>query len=124
MLLVGVLVGSPAWGQVPPTGAMSAPDAWVPRPVADLIMLEKLRAQPSALRVPTGQSGIFGTLTVTVKQCVTRPSDLPQNSAAFLEVVDSKGSAPVFRGWVLSNTPAVSQFEHPLYDIRLVACRA
>ena len=48
---------------------------------------------------------------------------LPQNSTAFLEVTDSRGSAPVFRGWVLSNTPSVSQFEHPVYDLRLVSCK-
>ena len=102
----------------------SPPDAWVPRPTADLVILEKLRAQPTTVTLSTGQSTTFGTLTIALRNCATRPPDLPQNSAAFLEITDSKaGPAPVFRGWVLSNTPSVSQLEHPVYDLRLVTCR-
>jgi hypothetical protein len=82
-----------------------------------------MRAQPSSLTIRTGQSATFGTLTLAVRGCDVRPPDLPQNAAAFLEVTDSRGSAPPFRGWMLSNTPAVSQFEHPLYALRLVTCR-
>lgn len=109
----------PAAGPAQPSG----PDAWVPRSTAELVLLEKLRAQPSQVMIKAGQQAGFGTLTIAVKSCVTRPPDLPQNSAAFLEITDSRGIAPVFRGWVLSNTPAVSQLEHPVYDLRLVACR-
>lgn len=102
----------------------SPPDTWVPRTTADLVVLEKLRAQPTTVTLSTGQSVTSGTLTITLKSCAARPPDLPPNSAAFLEVTDSKiGPAPVFRGWMLANTPAVSQLEHPVYDLRLVACR-
>ncbi len=101
----------------------SPPDSWLPRGSAELVLLDKLRGQPTPLTIKTGQSAEFGSLTITLRNCATRPPDLPQNSAAFLEVVDSKGSGPVFRGWVLSNTPAVGQLEHPVYDLRLVACR-
>lgn len=117
MLLV---VAAPAWA----ADAPSAPDAWVPRTTADLVLLEKTRAQTSTVSVTVGQSTTFGSLTITLRGCVTRPPDLPQNSAAFLDITDSReGAAPVFHGWVLSNTPAVSQMEHPVYDLRLMACR-
>lgn len=119
----------------PQPGAPSPPDTWLPRNTADLVLLEKLRAQPSDVSVKTGQQTSFGSLTIAVKSCFSRPPDLPQNSAVFLEITDSRGqeksatsakpaSVPVsvFRGWILSNTPAVSQFAHPLYDIRLVSC--
>lgn len=101
----------------------SAPDTWVVRTTADLIVLEKLRGQTATLTVKVGQSGSFGSLTVAVRSCAARPPDLPQNSAAFLDVTDSRNTAPAFHGWVLATTPAVAVFEHPLYDIRLVACR-
>jgi hypothetical protein len=103
--------------------AISPPDAWVPRQVAELILLEKVRAQPSTLTIRVGQTATFGPLTIAVKACAVRPPDLPANAAAFVEVTDSRGSAPVFKGWILANTPAVSQLEHPLYDLRLAACR-
>ena len=105
-----------------PTGP-SPPDTWVPRNAADIIMLDKLSAQPTTLTVRVGQSAPYGTLTIAVRACDVRPPDLPQNATAFLEITDSRGSAPVFHGWVLSNTPSVSQFEHPVYDLRLASCR-
>ncbi len=30
--------------------------------------------------------------------------------------------APGFHGWVFANEPALNMLEHPVYDIRLVAC--
>ncbi len=107
----------------PPAPTASAPDSWIGKGTAELTVLDKQRAQPGALQVRTGQQATFGTLTIAVKSCVTRPPDQPQNDAAFLEVTDSRNSAPVFRGWVFSRTPAVSQLEHPVYDLRLAACR-
>lgn len=102
---------------------MSAPDTWVPRGTADLVLLDKLRGQPTPISIRTGQAATFGTLTLTLRSCATRPPDLPQNSAAFLDVTDSQRGAALFHGWVLSNTPAVGQLEDPVYDLRLVTCR-
>ena len=123
-LLIGFAVMGQGALPPPPSGsALSPPDTWLPRQSAELIILDKMRAQPSSLTIRTGQSATFGTLTLAVKDCDVRPPDLPQNAAVFLEVTDSRASAPAFRGWMLSNTPAVSQFEHPLYGLRLVTCR-
>jgi hypothetical protein len=101
---------------------MSPPDSWVPKGTAELVVLDKLRAQPVSLTIKTGQSATYGSLTILVKSCDARPPDLPQNSTVFVEITDSRGSAPVFDGWLFSNTPSVSQFEHPVYDLRLVRC--
>jgi hypothetical protein len=30
----------------------------------------------------------------------------------------------VFRGWMFANAPGVNMLQHPVYDIRLLACRA
>lgn len=117
---------APAPSPAPSQGtgqSMSPPDAWVPKQTAELILLEKVRAQPSTLTIRVGQTATFGPLTIAVKACAARPPDLAANATAFVEVADSRGSAPVFKGWILANTPAVSQLEHPLYDLRLAACR-
>lgn len=100
-----------------------APDTWLPKPTAEIVMLDKIRAQPTTLTVRTGQQSSFGSLTIAVRSCLARPPDMPQNSAAFLDVTDGRGSVPPFHGWLLSNTPSVSQYEHPLYDLRLVTCK-
>ena len=107
----------------PPPPPAAAPEGWQPRTTAELVLLDKVRAQPSTQSVRMGQSLTYGTLTITLRGCVTRAPDLPQDSAAFLEVVDSRPGAPGFRGWMLANEPALGQLEHPIYDVRLVACR-
>jgi hypothetical protein len=101
---------------------MSPPDAWLPKGAAEMIVLDKLRAQPVTLTIKAGQSGTYGSLSILVKACDVRPPDLPQNATVFVQVTDSRGSAPVFNGWLFSSTPSVSQFEHPVYDLRLVRC--
>lgn len=101
---------------------VAAQENWVPKKTAELVLLDKIRAQPSKVEINVGSSATFGTLTVNVRSCYVRPPDQPTDSTAFLEVTDSRGKGDVFKGWVLANTPAVSQMEHPVYDLRLVAC--
>jgi hypothetical protein len=112
-----------AWLLALPLLATPAADAWVAKTTAHLVLLDKIRAQPSTLDIAVGATGTFETLTIKVRSCYTRPPDQPADATAFVEVTDSRGQRDVFKGWVLANTPAVSQMEHPVYDLRLVACR-
>ena len=116
-----LLLASAAMAQ--PMPAMSGPDAWQQRGTAELTLLDKVRAQPSTIQVRVGQSAPFHSLTIWVRGCVTRPPDLPQDSAAFLEITDSRPGGRGFRGWMLAGAPALSQLEHPIYDVRVTACR-
>lgn len=100
-----------------------AQEGWISKGGADLILLDKIRAQPADLQVKVGSAAQFGTLTVRVRSCFIRQPDQPADSAAFVEVTDTRGKGDVFRGWVLANTPAVSLMEHPVYDLRLAGCR-
>ena len=116
--LAAALLSGPASAQTP-----SPPDTWQPRTTAELSALDKVRAQPATLTARVGQSVTFGTLTITVRGCFARPPDVPQDSTAFLEIADSRPTGAGFRGWMIANAPSLSQFEHPLYDIRVMACR-
>ena len=106
----------------PATPPLSDPDAWIPRQTAELVVLDKVRARPVTVTLRVGQTGPAGPLVVTVRRCVARPADMPADSAAFLEIQDPRSTAS-FRGWMLTNEPALGQFEHPIYDVRLTACR-
>jgi len=120
LALIASLISCGAQAQ--PAGPSSQADAWLPRNTAELSVLDKVRAQPSPLTVRVGQSATLGSLTVTVRGCVTRPADLPQDSAAFLEITDSHATGNAFRGWMLANAPALSQMQHPIYDVRVTSC--
>lgn len=100
---------------------------WVPQRVAELQALDKVTARVSTLRVPVNQPASFGTLTVTVRACQARPPDEVPDAAAWLEIADSRppaNGAAVFRGWMFANAPGVNMLQHPVYDIRVIECRA
>ncbi len=100
----------------------SAPDSWVTRDVADLVVLDKVNAKSSQVSLKVGQAADNASLSIVLRSCVIRPPDMAKDSAAYLEITDSRPGAPGFRGWLLANEPAVSMFQHPIYDVRLVAC--
>ena len=105
-----------------PGPALSSPDAWLTRQSAELVVLDKVRARPTVITLRVGQSGTAGPLTILVRRCVTRPADVPPDSAAFLDIQDRRSSV-AFHGWMLANGPALGQLEHPIYDVRLTGCR-
>ena len=117
-----LLATAPAWGQ----GVEKAPansGAWLPRATAELRVLDKVRAQPSTLNIKTGTSATSGSLTITVRGCFVRPPDQPADATAYLDIQDSHPTGTGFRGWMLANAPALNQMQHPIYDVRVVACR-
>jgi hypothetical protein len=89
-----------------------------------LQVLDKVNAQSSLLTVKVGQQAQFGSLTIQVQACDTHPPDQPQDSAAYLTITDSRADTSGFRGWMLANNPSVSMLQHPIYDVRVVGCRA
>ncbi|MCC7284179.1 MAG: DUF2155 domain-containing protein, partial [Acetobacteraceae bacterium] len=34
-----------------------------------------------------------------------------------------EGAAPGFRGWMFATSPALNPLQHPVYDVRVVACK-
>ena len=100
-----------------------APTPWLARQQAELAGLDKVRAQATSINVAVGQAATYGTLTIQVRSCLVRPPDQAQDATAFVEITDSRPGAPGFRGWLLVSAPSLSMLEHPIYDVRLVACK-
>ena len=94
-LLAGALLAAPASAQSPPAAG------WLPRGVVEIQALDKVYARSSLLTVRVGEAA---------------------DATAFLTVTDD-AAAPVFRGWMFAANPALAMLEHPIYDIRVLACR-
>jgi len=106
---------------VPPPA--SPPDTWLPRTTADIQVLDKVNAQSGVVTLKVGQVAENASLSITLRGCAIRPPDLPQDATAYIDVADSRKGAPGFHGWIFANEPALSMLEHPIYDLRLLACR-
>ena len=89
----------------------------------ELQALDKVMARSTMLTGKVGDILHFGSLSITVRSCLARPPDERTDYAAFLDVTDSNVGAAEFHGWMLANEPEISMLQHPLYDIRLPACR-
>jgi hypothetical protein len=87
-----------------------------------LRMLDKMSGVVSDYDLASGASQVLGRLTVTLDQC-RYPSDLPTGEAyAHLTIVDKEATTPVFKGWMIASSPALSALDHPRYDVWVLRC--
>jgi hypothetical protein len=134
LLAAGMFAG-PACAQQPPVPVPPVPAVpdntpqypSNPMPVAVLQGLDKITARIYTFEAPVGQTIGFGTLKVTVQTCRKRPPEYPPESAAYLDIVEQRpGEEPVerFHGWMFASSPALNPFEHPVYDVWVIDCKA
>ncbi len=116
------LTASGALAQAPPALAPDA--AWLARGGAQLQVLDKINDRDRLIEVRDGAAANVGSLSIAVRSCLVRPPDKPPDAAAFLVITDSHSDAPGFRGWMFRSDPAASMMEHPIYDVRVLGCRA
>ncbi len=101
-----------------PAGAQEFADA----EAGVLRWLDKLTGETGDMELARGQSASNGRLTIQLDAC-RYPADNPASEAqAHLTVMDSTRAEPVFTGWMLASSPALSALDHPRYDVWVLAC--
>jgi hypothetical protein len=107
--------------------AGAAAAAMTPQQIATLQGLDKISARTSKIDAPVGSTVHFGTLSIMVRDCEqSSPEDSPEN-AAFLQIYETppgEDTKRLFSGWMFSSSPALSELEHPVYDVTLLACKS
>ena len=101
-------------------------------PVAVLQALDKVTAETLRFEARVDEPVRYKDLVITVHACETQASDEPYaQTAAHLEVqyqpealgASAKVARQVFRGWMFGDSPGLNPFEHPIYDLWVIACR-
>lgn len=103
----------------------AAPAQADPAAIAVLRTLDKVTARVATIQVPVGETVTVGSLAITVRACDKRPPEETPESAAFLEIVESRpneAAQPRFTGWMFASSPALSALEHPVYDVWVIDC--
>ncbi len=95
--------------------------------------LDKVTAQTVRFPVTVNKPVRWKDLVFTVRACEDPADDETQRGAAahmeiFSEPKVGPGRTPpaaklVYRGWMFAEAPAAHAFEHPVYDVWLIACR-
>jgi hypothetical protein len=93
--------------------------------VAELQGLDKVTARTRRFTAPVGETTKFGTLEITVRDCLVNTPDAPPESVAYLTIVDNKpaqAAEKLFAGWMFASAPSLSVLDHAVYDIRVLSC--
>ncbi|MDO9524439.1 MAG: DUF2155 domain-containing protein [Gemmobacter sp.] len=109
--VVLVALSGAAWGQ---EGTQA--------PGGLLRWLDKLSGETADVELSRGQSAAWGRLTIQLDDCLY-PSDDPSSDAfAHLTIRDSLVQDPVFSGWMIASSPALSALDHVRYDVWVLRC--
>lgn len=89
---------------------------------ASLRFLDKLTSATGDVTLSRGQTAKFGRLIVRLDSC-RYPTDNPASeSEAHLTILEETNEAPLFNGWMLASSPALSALDHPRYDVWVLGC--
>ena len=92
---------------------------------AKLQAMNKLTGRVSVIDVPVNGEVEFGSFSIVVRSCKTRPPEETPDNFAFVDVVDKHEDGSllnIFKGWMVSSSPALNAVAHPIYDVWLLQC--
>ncbi|MEL5877749.1 DUF2155 domain-containing protein [Cereibacter sphaeroides] len=113
LLAVLLLLAAPAWAQDQRTGeGIGALLRW----------LDKMSGETADVELQRGQSAVSGHLTIELDECRFPAGDPASDAYAHLTIRDSRAAEPVFDGWMIASSPALSALDHPRYDVWLLRC--
>lgn len=85
-------------------------------------LLDRMTGQVSDATLAKGEAQGLGRLTIQMDEC-RYPADLPLGEAfAHLTITDSELPEPLFKGWMIASSPALSALDHPRYDVWVLQC--
>jgi hypothetical protein len=131
LLALAVFAGGAAAQTPPPAPPRTANVNLRPIPdgpgkrVAELQGLDKVTARTQRFYAPVGEATRFGTLSITVGDCLVNVPEAPPESVAYLTIVDNKpgqAAEKLFAGWMFASTPSLSALDHGVYDVRVLSC--
>lgn len=111
-LLLGIVVA---------TGAAHAQQG-LQAPGGVLRWLDKVSGETADVELSRGQSAVWGRLTIQLDECRTSSDDSTSDAYAHLTIRDALVAEPVFSGWMVASSPALSALDHARYDVWVLHC--
>lgn len=87
-----------------------------------LRFLDKTSGDVEDVTLSRGQSATVSSLTIQLDDCRYPVDDPAANAFAHVTIVDSRGGATIFAGWMIASSPALSALDHPRYDVWVLTC--
>lgn len=84
--------------------------------------LDKTTGETADIELERGQSAVSGRLTIQMDECRYPTANPASDAYAHLTVVEQGRDTPMFSGWMMASSPALSALEHPRYDVWVLRC--
>lgn len=84
--------------------------------------LDKVSGEIEDIEMQSGQSVTKGRLTIKLEECRYPVDDPASNAFAHLVIRDELVTDPVFAGWMIATSPALSALDHARYDVWVLRC--
>lgn len=84
--------------------------------------LDKLNATVRDITLRSGESRRLGPLDIHLVECRYPVDDPAGNAYAFLNIRETGAPEPVFRGWMIGDSPALNPLDHQRYDVWVLRC--
>ena len=94
--------------------------------LVSLQILDKVTSRLENIEVKVGEYIIFDSLQIEIIMCKKRPpEEIPENFVLMRinDKISNENLKKVFQGWMISSSPSVTPFEHPIYDIWVKDCK-
>ncbi len=92
----------------------------------DIKVLDKISSKNLLIQLKNGDEIRYKDLLIKSMKCTNSQFDDNPEITAYIQVRDldskNKNDVYVFNGWMFSSSPSIKPFDHPVYDIWLVAC--
>jgi hypothetical protein len=84
--------------------------------------IDRLTGETGDMELARGQSATNGRLTILLDDCRYPASNPAGDAEAHLTIHDTTLSDPVFEGWMIASSPALSALDHPRFDVWVLGC--
>ena len=92
----------------------------------DIKILDKISSKNNLVKLKNGESKQFNNLLIKSLKCKNSEFDDNPEITAYLQVRDladkNNNEVFIFNDWMFSSSPSITPFDHPVYDVWLVAC--
>ncbi len=92
-------------------------------PGGTLRWLDKISGITKDVEMTVGETQQHGRLAITLDDCRYPVLDPASNAFAHLTIRDSLQAEPVFMGWMIATSPALSSMDHARYDVWVLRCK-
>lgn len=84
--------------------------------------LDKVSGEAVDLPVRKGETIALGWLQITLGECRYPVGNPSGDAFAWLVVRDRNEEVPVFEGWMVASSPALSALDHSRFDVWVTRC--